>query len=696
MKYKNCFGVLKIAILMVVFFCILQYSLTHFNTKIAGNEATIKAATLEEGRNEEMRAGKIDTYREEAGGTNVYREVEAVGLDAHFLKADGRVLRDHAGSGEIVTLRGTNVGGWQLMEAWMCPTNAPDQKTAIAVLTERFGREKAEELLKVYENAWWQEQDFDNVAELNFNVLRLPISYLNLLDEEGKLREDTLAVYDWFVQECAKREIYVILDLHAAPGSQNGRDHSGDSSESVLFTDAGAQELTISLWVQLAGYYKGNPTIAGYDLLNEPEGNEKERAPWGAVQLPFFNHLYQAVRAVDPDHIILFNAIWEPTDMPDPAEYGWDNVMYEYHFYGWNGIEDVTAQRSFIDSKVENNNRAGHKVPVLIGEFTLFDKLPSWEYAIRVFNENGWSWTTWTYKTVDMGSWGIYNSKAITTPKVNIYTDSAETIEEKWSKADTKTGFARNTYLYDLLKVMADEKAGADDPRRWFQNFEFDEIALRTGTDAAAEVVSSKETYSSREESKVIKLTVTGAERMPTKTSGNVCIPPAIRSSVDTGGMNYLILHTYSRNGNYPLFVTLVDRTGATWLGTTLAAAMPVAYRWEKVFLDLNGADIDRSGIIEIRIGSGKPGTYYLDDIYFASSYADPFPDETAEQMREDIGMVGTITDWAEDLPDTPEKSGKINRKTLRTAAIAAGALLVCSFAGGILLASLGKHRRKK
>lgn len=81
-----------------------------------------------------------------------------------FLKTDGKVLRNHAGKGEAVTLRGTNIGGWQVMESWMCPTNAKDQKTAIATLTERFGKETAEDLIKTYENAWIQEQDFDNLS----------------------------------------------------------------------------------------------------------------------------------------------------------------------------------------------------------------------------------------------------------------------------------------------------------------------------------------------------------------------------------------------------------------------------------------------------------------------------------------------------------------------------------------------------
>ena len=129
---------------------------------------------------------------------------EKIILQERFLKTEGRVVKNRAGKGDVITLRGTNVGGWQVMEAWMCPTNASDQKTALTTLTERFGEVKAEELIKVYEQSWWQEEDFDNCKDLNFNVLRLPISYFNLLDKDGKLRGDTLATYDWFVSECEK------------------------------------------------------------------------------------------------------------------------------------------------------------------------------------------------------------------------------------------------------------------------------------------------------------------------------------------------------------------------------------------------------------------------------------------------------------------------------------------------------------
>lgn len=562
-----------------------------------------------------------------------------------FLKADGKVLKNNFGKGEVVTLKGTNVGGWQVMESWMCPTDSVDQKTTIETLTERFGSDKAEELINIYEAHWWQEQDFDNIVDLNFNVLRLPISYLNLLDEEGLLREDTLKTYDWFVDECAKRNLYVILDLHAAPGSQNGRDHSGDTSGSKLYSDTTYQDLTVSLWEQLAEHYKGNPTIAGYDLLNEPEGSESEKSPWGIVQMPFYDRMYKAIRAIDPDHVIILEAIWEPTDMPDPSEFGWENVMYEYHFYGWDGTDDATKQRSFTNSKVQINNRTNFNVPVLIGEFTLFDKLQSWEHALKVYEENGWSFTTWTYKTVEYGNWGIYTSKSSDTPKVNIKTDSYETIVEKWSKIDTATGFSKNTYLFDLLRVMADKNFGESDIRKWYRNTNSD-VALKAGREATAELVPGSTVTSTLGDSKIIFMNLEGFDYNPTTISRNICISPSVRKSVDATGMDYLIINTFVRQSKKPLFVTLVDKDGNTWSGDTSNAATPIANQWEKLFLDISNATIDKSAIIEIRIGANTSGKYYFNEIYFAESYVDPIPDETEEEMKNDLGQSGVIVDW--------------------------------------------------
>src|SRR5690625_5926110 len=64
------------------------------------------------------------------------------------------------------------------------------------------------------------------------NVLRLPFTYFEMLNDDGSLKSTAFDRLDWFIREAEKRELYVILDLHGAPGSQNGKDHSGDTSHS--------------------------------------------------------------------------------------------------------------------------------------------------------------------------------------------------------------------------------------------------------------------------------------------------------------------------------------------------------------------------------------------------------------------------------------------------------------------------------
>ena len=582
------------------------------------------------------------------------------GNQERFLKADGKVLRNNYGTGDIVTLRGTNVGGWQVIEAWMCPSNGKDQLTTIQTFTDRFGDEAAEELLKVYEDHWWQESDFDNIADLNFNVLRLPISYFNLLDENGLLREDTLATYDWFVEECEKRNIYVILDLHAAPGSQNGKDHSGDTSGSKLYSDRKYQEMTISLWEQLAAHYKGNPTIAGYDFLNEPEGTDAEKSPWGGVQLPFYDELYKAVRAIDEDHLIIFESIWDATDMPNPDKYGWENVMYQYHFYGWDGIDDATKQKRFIDSKKVFEEKTKYDIPVLIGEFTLFSNLSSWKYGLSVFEEMGWSWTTWTYKTVEYGNWGIYTSRKSDTPEVNIYTDSKDTIIEKWSKIDTKTSFKRNRHLADLLAAMADREKDKNSPKVWFHNFT-KEIEVYGDTGASATLTEGSEVTSALGDEKVLKFEIPENSKVPQGLKYIQLLPMTGRT-VDTTGMDYLLIDTFVRNKVDTFKISVVDKDGNQWNTETLRNVPPLSHKWETLVVDMNGADIDRSAIAAIYIGVSKAGGYYFKDIYFGTSYGSDRPEEGLEETGEgqeiSIPLLPEIQEIIEEVV-APKKSGE-------------------------------------
>ena len=365
---------------------------------------------------------------------------------SNFLKTDGKVIRNNYGAGEKIQLKGTNVGGWLVMEEWQCPTSAPDQKTMLETFTKRFGEAKAWELINTYQDNWFTEADFITLKEEGVNCLRLPITYFEMANLDGTLKETAFDRLDWFIEEAAKHGIYTLIDMHGAFGSQNGKDHSGDITypdQGDFFGKEENIQKTIKLWEAIAARYNGNEWVAGYDLLNEPGG------ALGTEQFEVYDRIYKAVRAIDQDHIIQIQAIWEPTHLPAPTLYGWENVVYQYHFYGWDDINNLEYQKAFINSKIKYvNEDTNYNVPVFVGEFTFFTNMDSWEYGLSVFDEQGWSYTSWTYKVAGANSsWGMYTMPKNDSTNVNINTDDFETVKAKWSNFD----FTRNTSIADVL-----------------------------------------------------------------------------------------------------------------------------------------------------------------------------------------------------------------------------------------------------
>jgi len=376
-----------------------------------------------------------------------------------------------------VQLKGTNAGGYLFQEFWMTPTNASTKVKAeedlYKVLTERFGEDKMPELIGLYQDAYWTEEDFDYCAKLRMNCIRLPFWYRNLVDAEGNFYENRYERLDWFVSEAAKRNMYVILDFHGAPGSQNGSDHSGkdggddkkNASEFFFGENAEAnQELYYKIWEDMAAHYKGNPWVAGYDLLNEPYCTYRYNSGLSDRNLremlwEIYDVAYERIRAVDPDHVIIMEATWDPVDLPAPEKYGWENVMYEYHNYLYDDYDNAKGQQiTNMKKKLNAIAKANYNVPSYLGEFAFFNNLEAWDEGMELVNETGISWTTWTYKVIaEYGNWGIRNQKNW---KVNAETFTYENIENAWSKVGESvenTGLAKVLYEYYKLPYISCE-----------------------------------------------------------------------------------------------------------------------------------------------------------------------------------------------------------------------------------------------
>ena len=392
-----------------------------------------------------------------------------------MLSAVGEDIVD--ADGNAVVLRGTNFGGWLVQEGWMCPTKQTDTLSTDMTLYSRFGKEKAEALIAAYQESWITEEDFKTVKELGLNVVRVPFTYMNVyhhLSDKGELlhpdeftlREDPFERLDFALEMCKKYGLYLILDMHGAVGSQNGSDHSGDTSRTNLYagTELGEayREKTAELWALVAEHFAGESNVAGYDLLNEPT-----RAS-GATQWDYYDVLYKAVREADPDHMIFIEATWEPNNLPSPEDYGWENVVYEYHHYNWD--YNNQSNKSFYTYKKLLGNT--HKVPSLIGEFNAWGDsrrstgkrdqtdLEANAGVLEFYNGEGWHWTTWTYKVVGTlrdSNWGLFNASTLLkdVTKIDPKTDSYEDILAAWSSVDTVEHFTLYSDFADIVSAAA-------------------------------------------------------------------------------------------------------------------------------------------------------------------------------------------------------------------------------------------------
>jgi aryl-phospho-beta-D-glucosidase BglC (GH1 family) len=369
-----------------------------------------------------------------------------------MLHAQGRSIVN--ADGQVVPLVGVNLGGWFVMEKWMVPLDSgslPDTYSVMQALDSRFGVATEQSLIKTYQQSWITTTDLDNIKNAGFNVVRAPIWWgqFYLLNDQtpSGWRADAFDMLDWLVSAAAARGIYVIIDMHGVVGGQSTSDDTGRSGQNQYWTNGNFQGDTAYMWWQIANHFKGNPTVAGYDLINEPVGT-----PSSDTVLNIYNELYQSIRSVDPSHMVIMEGTWGSWNwsmLPNPNVYGWTNVAYQMHEYQWNASQ-AQVQQGATNQVNDFNNHASYNVPGYVGEFNDFGYgSGTWQFSTNAWNAAGLSWTMWSYKATAgliPNSWGFYDPNHwATTP--NISTDSAATIAADWQQWTTPATFSLNTSL---------------------------------------------------------------------------------------------------------------------------------------------------------------------------------------------------------------------------------------------------------
>jgi endoglucanase len=394
----------------------------------------------------------VESVNDLAGLNNrFYRVQMSVGVPSAFslLHASGTNIVN--ADGKIVQLKGLNLGGWFIMEKWMCPLDSgslPDTYSVITNLDSRFGVATEQSLIQCYQTNWITATDLNNITNGGYNCVRMPVWWGNFYSitntTSSGWRADAFTVLDWLVTNCAARGIYVIIDMHGVVGGQGTSDDTGWENQNHYWTNATDQSETIFMWKQIAAHYNGNSAVAGYDLINEPDGTASTSVVW-----PAYTNLYTNIRSVDASHMIIMEGTfgsWNWSMLPNPATYHWTNIVYSMHEYQYGG--SVAQIEAGSDNQVNDfNNHKSWNVPGYIGEWNdMGQGAACYDYSINDYNNAGMSWSMWSYK-VGLGSnngWGWYaKTKNPTTP--NISSDSAATIANDWQQWKTTTSFSINS-----------------------------------------------------------------------------------------------------------------------------------------------------------------------------------------------------------------------------------------------------------
>ena len=330
-----------------------------------------------------------------------------------------------------VFLKGVNTGNWLMLEMWMlnyAGKGVEDQHEFIETLEDRFGKEKAEELMDLYRTHWMKESDFDIIKSFDMNTIRLPFDYKLLMDSDTKpfkLKNDAWEWLDLTIKIAKEKGLYVILDMHGAPGRQSGMDHSGRVGYNKLWSNRGFQDQTVWLWKQISDRYKNESTIAAYDLLNEPWGSNEKNLKKIVLKC------YKEIRKNNDDHIVVFPGHTSGIDFyQNIKSVDLNNVIYTMHFYpgffGW-GSATPYVHAEFLLEGLPNwvNKMDEFDSPLLIGEFNVVLKNAGGGEMMRryydFYKSLHWPATMWSYKVLDArggvgdGTWGmVTNANDIT------------------------------------------------------------------------------------------------------------------------------------------------------------------------------------------------------------------------------------------------------------------------------------------
>jgi endoglucanase len=367
-----------------------------------------------------------------------------------FVHAKGQQI--YTPEGKPFLMKGTNLGNWLLPEGYMFKFDKVNAPWMIEqVLLELIGPSANTRFWKQYLDSYITEADIRLLKEMGSNSVRLPFDY-RLFTNESYLgaNDSTRGFYymDQVVNWCKKYQLYLLLDMHGAPGGQTGDNIDNSYGYPFLYIDSGCQAQTINIWKRIANRYKNETIILGYDLLNEPIAHFFDQDQLNPLLEPLYRKIVRAIREVDKNHLIFlegaqwaskFHIFSKPFD---------DKLVYSFHKY-WTDTTQAVIQE-YVDF------RSRYNVPIYVGETG--ENNDAWILSFRkLLEKNNIGWHYWPYKKMESTSCVVSFPKPVTWDSLVAYTKTVRVSHEDIRKARPKNMQPIQQALSDFLAFMQNQ-----------------------------------------------------------------------------------------------------------------------------------------------------------------------------------------------------------------------------------------------
>ena len=343
-------------------------------------------------------------------------------------------------------MRGTNLGNWLIPEGYMFKfkgINSP--KLINQAFMELMGPDETKVFWKKYLDTYITQADIHFLKSTGMNSIRIPFNY-RLFTYEDYMGENNpnrgFELLDRVIGWCKKEGVYVVLDMHCAPGGQTGDNIDDGYGYPFLFQSQASRAQTIDIWKRIANHYKNEPAILGYDLLNEPIAHYFNKEELNPYLEPLYKEITKAIRTVDKNHIVILGGAQWDSNLKlfgppfDPK------IVYTFHKYWTKTTQDV------IQEYIDFSNK--YNVPVYAGETG--ENNDKWILEFReLLEKNNIGWHYWPYKKMDNKSGIMSFNMPADYEKVIEYTEKPRTTFEDIRKAAPANREQIKAAIYGIL-----------------------------------------------------------------------------------------------------------------------------------------------------------------------------------------------------------------------------------------------------